>query len=1048
LSYSSNRTAKAAARIAAALALTWAPVGVLTLAPASLPAQGAQQGTGRITGTVTTETGQPLAGTQVSVVGTQLGDLTGDDGRYTIVGVNPGTVQVRAQRIGYAPLTQTVIVADGVAATANFGLEAQAVTLSTVVTVGYTSEARRDISGAVASVDNEALQVRKTATIEEAISGRAPGVQVQTSGAPGQASSIIVRGQNFLGNAQPLYVVDGLYLRQNPNLNPNDVESIQVLKDASAASQYGAQAANGVVVITTKRGQAGQQNRVTARTYYGYQETPKQIDMMEPQEWAEVTRQAYANARELNPQADPLPQGVTDILEGRNTVNNDWQDAIFQRGAIQNHNLQMSGGTGAANYLVSGDYFRNDGTVINTDFERYSFRVNSELRRGRFTVGENLALSRSSANTLPLSGDGLSPLLEAMRFNPAVPIRDSTNTVGGYGIGSSYLPTFGTNPVGLLNTREITRDVNQAFGTVYGEYGILQNLRYRLNLGFSYDDSDNRTFRERALLRQNNPIDPADLNVVRDNNSSLLFENLLSFDQTFGSHSLNAVAGYTEQRTQFDRLGAYRRNFTDESLRQINAGVSELNNQGFQNDTRLRSYLVRASYTLADRYLATASFRRDGSSRFGPSNRWGNFGAGSLGWIVSEEGFFRNSGLAGPISFLKLRASYGTLGNQDFDDYQFAALIVQNNSYLFGNDAIAPGAIQLDLANPNIKWQENTEQNYGLDLNFLDDRLSFTADYYRRRSDDLLVRAPLSQSLGARQSPFVNAGAVQNSGFELGATHRFNRGSFNLNTSANVTSIDQKVLSLGNNAQPLFAGGVARTAVGGPIGAFYVYKTNGLFQSAAEVAAHGVQPDARPGDIRYVDVNGDGVLNDEDRYVAGSPIPDFEGGFFLDGSFRQLDFNVGLRGSFGNEIFNEMGWWTGRLDDNANFRAGLRPWTPENPNTTTPRAIFGGGAASNARRNSDRWVEDGSYVRIQNVQLGYRLPAMFTSRLGLSAIQNARLYVNVQNVYTFTDYSGFDPEFIGFANSPGSNYTLERGIDFGAVYPTPRTFTFGLDFGL
>jgi len=1044
LSYSSNRTAKAAARIAAALALTWAPVGVLTLAPAPLPAQGVQQGTGRITGTVTTETGQPVEGAQVSIPSTRNGAVTGADGRYNIVGVAPGSYQLRVQRIGYAPQTQQVTVGAAEPATANFQLQAQAASLSEVVVVGYTSQAQRDVSGSVASATAEDLQVRKTATVEEALKARLPGVQIQSSGEPGQPSAIVVRSQNFLYNAQPLYVVDGLYLRQNPNLNPNDIASIQVLKDASAASQYGAQAANGVVVITTKRGQAGQQNQVGFRSYYGYQQPGKKLDLMNAREWAEVTRQAYENG------GVPLPQGVQEILNGTRTVDTDWQDAVFRDGSIQDHNLQLSGASGNANYLVSGGYTNQQGTIINTEFERYSFRVNSELRRGRLTLGENIAFARSFKDNLDLGGQG-SPLIEAVRAVPGISIRDST-TASGYGFGSAYLPGFFDNPVGLLENRDITRLTNQSFGTVYGEYTLPLNLRYRLNVGFSYDDYNDRDFRTANfnLIRQNNPVNPAELRDTRDNNTSLLLENLLSFDRAFGPHAVNAVAGYTEQRTQRDYLTAYRRSFPDESRRELDAGTENQSNGGFQIDSRLRSYLVRANYALADRYLVTASFRRDGSSRFAPSNRWGNFGAGSVGWIVSEEGFFQSSALARPISFLKLRASYGTLGNQDFADYQFAGLVAPNRSYLFGGDAIAVGATQLNLANPNIKWQENTEQNYGVDLNLFSDRLSFTADYYTRESSDLLVRAPLPPSLGSTESPFVNAGTVQNRGFEFGAIHRYDRGGFDLNTSLNLTTISNEVLSLGNGAQPIFSY-ISRTAPGYPIGHFWVYKTDGIFQSAEEVAAHGVQPGAQPGDVRYADINGDGVLNDDDRYNAGDAVPDLEGGLFFDGRFRQFDFNLGFRGSYGNKIFNQARYWTDRLDDNANFRAGLRPWTPENRSTTTPRAIIGGGtqnvanASANARQNSDRWVEDGSYLRIQNVQIGYRLPVALLRSVGLSP-QTARIYVNAQNLYTFTDYLGYDPELIGF--SEGSNFTLERGVDFGRVYPNPRTFTIGVDLGL
>ncbi len=1033
--------------VAAALALL---PGALPVAPAGL--LGAQQpaaATGRVTGTVRNEGGQPLAGAQVTIQGTRLGSVTGADGRFTIGAVPAGSYTLRAQRIGFGAQTRPVTVAAGGAATVDVALAAVATQLSEVVAVGYTSETRREVTGAVATVAAEQIQDRKVARVEEAISGRLAGVQIQSSGEPGQASSIIVRGQNSLYSAEPLYVVDGLYLRQNPNLNPNDIATIQVLKDASAASQYGAQAANGVVVITTKRGQGGQQNRVGLQTYYGYQQPNQRVELMGAQEWARVTQQAYQNAN------TPLPQGVQDILSGRRTVDTDWLDAVQRNGSIQDHNLQVSGATatGSANYLLSGGYTRQVGTIINTDFDRYSFRVNSEARRGRFTLGENIAFARSNRDNLDLGGQG-SPLIEAVRAVPGVPVRDST-TLSGYGFGSAYLPGFFDNPVGLLENRDVTRLTNQAFGTLYGAYQLPAGFNYRLNVGFTYDDLNDQDFRRANfnLIRQNNPVNPAEFRDTRDNGTSLLLENLLSFDRTFGRHAVNAVAGFTQQRTQRDSLTAYRRGFPDETRRELQAGLENQSNSGGTVESRLRSYLVRANYTLADRYLVTGTFRRDGSSRFNPANRWGNFGSGSVGWIVSEENFFKNSGAGRVLSFLKVRAGYGTLGNQDFADYQYLGLVAPNRSYPLGGDAIGSGSTQLNLVNPNIKWQENTEQNYGLDFNFLGDRLAFTADFYIRDAKDLLVRAPLPLSLGSQESPFVNAGSLRNRGFELGATHRLSRGRFELNTALNLTSIGNRVVSLGNGAQPIFAGGVSRTAVGEPLGHFWVYKTAGIFQTDGEVQAHRIQPQAQPGDVRYVDVNGDGVLNDNDRYNAGNPVPNLEGGLFFDGRFRALDFSVGFRGSYGNEIFNQARWWTDRLDDNANFRSGLQPWTPENRSTTTPRAIIGGGtqnalnAASNSRLNSDRFVEDGSYLRVQNIQLGYNLPSRLFRRTGL-APQSARLYVNVQNAFLFTGYQGFDPEFIGFSNQPGSLYTLERGVDFGRVYPTPRTFTVGLNLGL
>jgi TonB-linked SusC/RagA family outer membrane protein len=448
--------------------------------------------------------------------------------------------------------------------------------------------------------------------------------------------------------------------------------------------------------------------------------------------------------------------------------------------------------------------------------------------------------------------------------------------------------------------------------------------------------------------------------------------------------------------------------------------------------------------------------RRDGSSRFAPGNRYANFAAGSLGWVMSDEGFYKQIPLlGGHVDYFKLRGSTGVLGNQDIGDYQFDAPVQQNLNYLLGNNAINGGATQLSLANPNIKWQSNRQTNVGADLGLLGDRVSFTLDYYVSTSDGLLVNAPIPWSLGAVGSPVVNAGSVRNSGLELGLTNRYTSGGFQLNTTLTLTTTKNRVLSLGNGGQDIFdETGVARTSVGKPIGEFYVLKTDGIFQSAAEVAAHTttvkgpsgtqtvvIQPNAKPGDIRFADLNGDGKIDLDDRYDAGNGIPKLTGGLFIGGQYRALDFGVNLRGAWGNKIFNVVRYWTDRMDDPSNFRADLKPWTPENPNTKTPRAVIGPEGAMNATLLSDRWIESGSYVRLQNVTLGYTLPSRVVGRVGMADAQ-PRIYVNLQNIFTSTKFSNWDPETLGFGNPLG------RGIDDGYIFPNVRTITFGLDVRL
>jgi TonB-linked SusC/RagA family outer membrane protein len=1031
LNDNSSRVKRRATRLLTLLGVT---VAALCTFASTLRAQGT---VGTITGVVTGEGGVPVSGVQVTVVNRGIGAVTDANGRFTIGRAPAGTYSIRAQRIGFAPVTQTVTVTENQVATANFSMTQVATTLTTQVVVGYTTQQRRDVSDAVASVRADEIRDQKVATLEEALRGRVPGVNVVASGEPGRPAQVIIRGQNFVsGGVSPLYVVDGMYLSENPNLNPDDVESIEVLKDASAAAQYGAQAANGVIVIRTKRGVNGE-TRTELHSYYGSQSLPRKIPMMNARDWAAITAASYAAAGQTP------PSGVLNP-----TVSTDWQDAVFQTGNIQDHNLSLSGGSPTQDYMLGAGYFEQKGTIIATGFKRYSFRLNSEARRSRFTVGENIALSQSNRTNL----NGF-PLIDAMRMFPTIPVYDPAN-VGGFGYGTDANPNFGTNPVGQQLARSNTDKSNQVIGTAYGDVGLIGGLHYRANLGLNYANNLNRNFASIAQLRYRTPqINGATLSEQTGNITSLLFENLLLFNNTSanGAHKLNAVAGLTSQRQDDNELYVYRQGFTDESLTQIDAGsTSNLNNRGWLIQNRLNAMLLRANYTLLDRYLFTGSVRRDGSSRFGPGNRYANFGAGSVGWVLSDEGFYRSIPfLSRAADYLKIRASTGTLGNQDIGDYQFSAPIIQNQNYMFGGNVVA-GATQLSLANPNIRWQSNQQTNIGLDFGLLDDQLTFSADRYTSTSKGLLVTAPIPWSLGSSQlvnfypfvipqDPVVNAGSVRNTGFEFNLGHHLQRSVFSLNTTLNFTTIHNRVLSLGNGGQPIYAGfsNVSRTAVGHPIGEFWVYHTAGIFQSAADVAAHPAQSGAQPGDVIFVDRDGNGVLDDNDRYAAGSGIPKWTGALFFDGKFNAFDFALNMHGSHGNKIFNVERYWSDRTDDPQNHRAGYTPWTPTNPSTTTPRAVFGPAGFSNDRPNSDRWIEDGSYWRIQNLVLGYTLPTSIMQRARLSSAP--RIYLNIQNVHTFTSYSGWDPEILGQADP------LARGIDDGRIYPNVRTVSFGLD---
>ena len=1026
------RVARRAGQIAAALALAAGPgVAVTALLSPVVASSAEAQAASRISGTVTSN-GQPVSDAQVVLQGTQYGARTGEDGRYTIAGAPAGSYVLRVQRLGYTPSSQNLTLSAGQIAVADFTLISAPQQLATVQ-VGYTNEQKRDVSGSVSSVRADDIKDQKVATVEEALRGRLPGVQIAASGQPGRAARVVIRGQNGFGDPSPLYVVDGMYVgTQNPNINPDDIASIDVLKDASAAAQYGAQASNGVIVITTKRGQSGP-SRIDFSTYYGSQSVPNQLDLAGSGEFQRVYKAAYAAAN-IAP-----PAGIL----ASNPVSTNWQDAIFRTGAIQNYNLTAAGGTPTASYLISGSMLDQGGTILNTTFRRYSVRANSEAKRGRLTVGENLAVSQGNQQSFApgIFGGTALPLIDVAGLPPTIPVYDPNNP-SGYGYGSDATPNYGTNPVAALKSNYNKFRSNQVLGSAYANVGLFGGLAYRLNLGINYNDSLATYFQSSNQLRYLTPvISGATLRQSAPNAQNLLYENLLTYDHEFGASRINAVGGYSQQNNTFRQLTAARIGFSNEQLQQLDAGsTSKASNGGFMLPFRTNAWLARVNYAFRDRYLLSGSTRRDCSSRFLGDNQCGSFGAGSIGWVASSESFWNSIPLLNRTDYFKVRASAGVLGDQNIGEFAYNVPVEQNKNYLFAT-SVVNGATATRLANPDLKWQRNQSQNVGVDFGLGGDLLSITADYYINNADQLLVRASLPPSLASSVSPFVNAGKVRNAGFEFGATNKLGRGDLRFNTTLTLTTTSNRVVSLGNGGQDLYNPNgyqVERTSVGQPIGEFYLKKTCGLFQSAADVTARGkAQPGAQPGDQCIVDQNKNGRIDDGDRINAGSPIPKLSGGLFFDTRYKALDVAVNLRGSAGNKIYNGVAVATERTVGLNNIVAGFNPWTPTNTNTSTPRAVFGD-ASENSDPITTRWLEKGDFLRVQNIVVGWTIPARYAQRLG-AGTREPRVYFNVQNLYTFTKYSGYDPEVLGFGDPLG------RGLDDGYIYPIPRTITVGAD---
>jgi TonB-linked SusC/RagA family outer membrane protein len=1010
------------------------PLAVAAAAPVAARAAELSRNTSQpnapITGRVTDEKGEGLPGVTVLVKGTTTGTSTDVNGNFTIDVPTGGSLVISS--IGYA--TQTIAV--GSQTTLAVRLAADAQQLSEAVVVGYLTQERQNVTGSVATVGATEVRRAPVASVGEAIQGRLPGVQVTNSGVPGQGPVVVIRGLGSLGgsNSSPLYVIDGLWIEPTSSagrdVNPADVESVQVLKDAAALAPYGNSGANGVIIITTKKGKQGTP-AISFSASAGVQNLVKRLDLANAAQWAAVNNQAYDNAGlPRQPYAANLPAGI----------DTDWQKELFKQGSVQDYNLGFSGGGPNSNFNVSGGYFKQQGTIIGPQFERFTARVNTGFTRGRLRVGENLQLVR--ANQTYVNG---SPFTDVLRMLPVIPVYDPT-VAGGFGIGNNNAVTFGTNPIALQRLLTSTSTNNRILGNVYGEFQIFDFLRYRLNLGLEYHGFRDQQKRQYGIWRRNDITQPSNYGDDQGNELFGQVENTLTFDKTFGLHNLTAVAGYSRQRRSFEFTRGVNFGYGTGPTYYwaLDAGTQTPQVIGSSYVQAKESFFGQVTYDYDRRFLVTGAFRRDGSSQFQPDRRWGNFGAASAGWRISKEKFMEN---VTAISDLKVRASYGSLGNQYLSgayggSYLYQGALNTNANYVLGtSQTIQNGAIQSTLAS-NVRWEERRTQNYGFDLALLENRFSLSADYYISRTVNALVAPDLPYVLSnAGALPYQNIGLLENRGFEFKVGYADDRKPFKYSATANLTTLTNKVLQ----TNPLQGGpsAITRSEPGYEVGSFYLYQFDGIYQTGEANIPAGLQA----GDARYRDNNNDGQITDADRVHIGRVFPRLQYGLNLTAGYGGFDLAVFLQGVQGNTVFNDSKYWLERTDDNNNHLASFSPWTATNPSTTTPRAVIAGGRndgifTSNSPGNNDRyqttrWLEDGSYLRLKNVQLGYSLPKGLLERT--KYIGSLRLFLTGQNVFTVTKYSGYDPETVG--QGP-----LARGVDAGS-YPNLRSFTLGLQAG-
>ncbi|GAB2653056.1 TonB-dependent receptor [Flavihumibacter cheonanensis] len=986
-----------------------------------------------VTGKVTDQsTGAPLSNVNVTIKGTNRGTTTNDNGVFSL-NLQQGDAILVFSSTGFA---ETEIDING-RSTIDVALSTSSTKLSEVVVVGYGTQSRRDLTGAVASVKGDAIQNLPVSSASQALQGRAAGVNVVRSGGnPGNPGSIRIRGTGTINNADPLIIIDGIPAGDLNAVNPNDIASIEVLKDASASAIYGTRAANGVVIVTTKRGGFEQPMRLNVNAYTGMSNAIKTLDMLDAATLVELKRERFTNdGLTINPVwNDP----------SNSTQRTNWQDELFRTGTVNNIDVALSGGSAKSSYMLSAGMYDEKGIITNSFFKRYSMRLNSDHRIGkRLKVGQSIQLTRSNDNSLnTLSAqDGL--IWSAIRFMPFIPVK---NDDGSWGT-SKASNEFGdiNNPIFTANTIDADNINTRLLANINAEYEILKGLKFKVNLGVDGNHYTGRNFNiiisDQTRTRNNNS-----LNRSFSESYSLLGEYFLSYSNIFaGKHKLDAVAGYTSQTFDGDNFSAAKRDFLNEdpNQRYLDVGQTLQGIGGNRYYDALQSVFGRINYDYDQRYLFTATFRADGSSKFADGNKWGYFPAFSAGWRISNEKFFNVSF----IDELKLTAGWGQLGNQNVNRLQYLALIGNGGRYSFNNNTTV-GNTQTRLPNPNISWETAEMSNIGLSAELFNRKLAVNLNYFDKKTRDMLLSPPTIGTVGTLSIPDQNVGVLKNSGFEMDLSYSNRAGEFSYRLGANAAFIKNKVIELydGNFIGSRTYGRpneeISRTYEGLPIGIFYGWRTDGLYQTTDDISKDpNIANDPRrtagliePGDVRFLDINGDGLIDDRDRVNLGSPHPKMVYGFNADFNYKGFDLGLFFLGNAGVKIFN------------ADRMQGLDPtysfnmyeevkdrWTGPGTSNTIPRMT----TRRNNRnyRTSDMFIEKGDFLRLKNLSIGYTLNDKLTNRLGIG---KTRFYITGQNVFTVTGYSGLDPE-LGYTDG-----NRQINVDY-AQYPQSRTWIFGLN---
>lgn len=982
-----------------------------------------------VSGTVTDETDEPLIGVVVQLKDAAgVGVNTDIDGNYSINVPANGVLQ-----FSYVGCTTQAIPVDG-RSKINVKLLPSSTALDEVVVIGYGTQKKADLTGSVAVVNMDDARKAPSTDIASMLQGQATGVSVSTSSEPGAMAKIQIRGTGSFSNVGPLYVIDGLIVNDVNHLNPNEIESMQVLKDASAAAIYGARGANGVILITTKKGKAGKPTLdVTAN--WTIAQMPKKIEMMDGRRFMFYNEQAYLNANA------EWPAGG--IAAGTVLPDTDWQKATYQNGVTQDYNVMYTQGSDNVHMSLGFGYMNQTGIVKGPEYDRFTVRFNSDATYGRLTIGENVTYQHTDSDDT-IGGS----FWNAITTPSVIPVYDpdEPSGKGGFGYGSANFPTYISNPVGN-QLRYDNHSVNdRVIGNIYADLKIWKYFTYRFNVGLDTWWGRHKNFDKCYTLRMASGEQRYEnvLNEIRDTRSTLILENTLTYQQEIGKNNITALVGYTTENVNWHYLEAQGYDQQVDGLVQIDLVGTQNNMWGSQQQRRMISYLGRIDYNYDQRYYAQFNFRSDGCSKFGPSNRRGNFPSMSLGWRPTQEKFIQELGWEW-LNNVKIRGSWGKIGDmQTLGNYSYLPSINHDGPYegfnaVFGpsgNETLHPGATQTSRVNVNLGWETKTTTNIGIDFELFNSRLFGSFEWFNAVSSDLLYNIKTAWATGT-ETLWTNYGKMRNRGIEFNIGWRDRAGEVNYSVTGTISTVRNKVLKLGESFYE--AGAANRTEEGRSIAEFYTIPFDGIFQNMDEVFAHTttladgtvkvVQPNAQPGDVRYKDSNGDGIIDENDRVFSGSPLPKFEASLNFTAEWRGIDFAMLWTSRYGNKIYNQVRNSTLQFKVD-NIAADVLPWTWDNPSNEYPRMYAE--ATDNTRGHCDRFLENGSFLRLKNLSLGYTLPKSFTSRF---SVEKLRVYVSGQNLWTITKYKGYDPEI--------SCNVFDQGNDWGQ-FPNARQFSCGV----